>query len=174
MKDGKNSVAESIELTDRICSPWTVTYERAENNVELVFNKTVGLRDTWEKQKPKPQQKQNNLQQSQRKPIEVIKQLGKKYTNYPEEKQQKVKAEIQELASKISYKDLAPLFNTAVKKSGTRIATMISLKVMLENGLERNEAINEFIEKALEDKNELLVAENKDLTDLVLKLGNYI
>ncbi|MVO11090.1 hypothetical protein GOQ30_18115 [Flavobacterium sp. TP390] len=37
---GKNSISESIELTDRICSPWTVTYQRTENNVELMFNKS--------------------------------------------------------------------------------------------------------------------------------------
>jgi len=36
---------------------------------------------------------------------------------------------------------------------------MLTLSVLLENGLEKNEAINDFIEKALEDKNELLVAE---------------
>lgn len=40
IKTVKNSVAESIELTDRICSPWTVTYERTENDVELMFNKS--------------------------------------------------------------------------------------------------------------------------------------
>ena len=68
----------------------------------LVFNKTVGLRDTWAKQKPKPQNNQGQpkpqQQRPQRKPIDVIKQLGKKYTNLPEEKQQKVRAEILELA----------------------------------------------------------------------------
>jgi len=36
----KNSVAESIELTDRICSPWLATYERPKNSVELIFNKS--------------------------------------------------------------------------------------------------------------------------------------
>jgi glutaminyl-tRNA synthetase len=127
---------------------------------KLVFNKTVGLRDTWAKVKPqatnqpKPQQ-----QQSQRKPIDVIKQLGKKYTNLPEEKKLQVKAECQELAKSVPYEDLEPLFGTAKKKVGTRIATMLSLQVMLQNGLERNEAINDFIAKALEDKNELLVSE---------------
>ena len=50
---------------------------------KLVFNKTVGLRDSWAKQKPKQQQpaKQNinqNHQRSQRKAIDVIQQLGKK------------------------------------------------------------------------------------------------
>ena len=33
----KNAIAESIELTDRLSSPWTVTYERAENQVELIL-----------------------------------------------------------------------------------------------------------------------------------------
>jgi len=131
---------------------------------KLVFNKTVGLRDSWTKQKPKESNTQNQQkpqQQSQRKAINVIQQLGKKYTNIPEEKQLKAKAEIQELAKEVSYDELEPLFGTAVKKAGTRIAAMISLKVMLQNGLDKNEAINEFIEKALEDKNELLVAEAK-------------
>ncbi|GAB5565130.1 MAG: glutamine--tRNA ligase/YqeY domain fusion protein [Winogradskyella sp.] len=131
----------------------------------LVFNKTVGLRDTWAKQKPIPQNNQGQpkpqQQRPQRKPIDVIKQLGKKYTNLPEEKQQKVRAEILELAKDVPYEDLEPLFGTAAKKVGTRIATMLSLSVLLKNGLERNDAINEFISKALEDKNELLVAEAK-------------
>lgn len=128
----------------------------------LVFNKTVGLRDTWAKQKPKayninkpkPQKKQH-----QRPALEVIKQLGKKYTKLPEEKQLKAKAEIQKLAENVSYADLEPLFNTAAKKAGTRIAVMLTLGVLLNKGQERNEAVNQFIVKALEDKNELLVKE---------------
>ena len=131
----------------------------------LVFNKTVGLRDTWEKQKPqeKPQQQKKTKPQQQRKAINVIQQLGKKYTNYPEDKQAKVKTEILELANEVSYDELEPLFGTAVKKVGTRIAAMLTLKVLLTNGLEKNDAINEFIEKALEDKNALLVEEAKAL-----------
>ena len=129
----------------------------------LVFNKTVGLRDSWAKQKPKPQNKQNQNkskpQQPKRSAMSVIQQLGKKYTNVPEEKQLKSKAEIQELAKSVSYNDLEPLFGTAIKKAGTRIAVLIALKVLLNNGLKQNDAINEFIEKAKEDKNELLVAE---------------
>jgi glutaminyl-tRNA synthetase len=134
----------------------------------LVFNKTVGLRDSWAKQKPKPQNNNQNQnkpkqQHQQRSAISVIQQFGKKYTNLPEEKQIKVKSEIQELAKSVSYEELELLFGTAIKKAGTRIAVMISLKVMLNNGLERNEAINEFIDKALEDKNELLVFEAKEI-----------
>ena len=128
----------------------------------LVFNKTVGLRDSWDKQKPKPKNNQNQNKpkpQQERPAISLIQQFGKKYTNLPEEKQSKVKAEIQELAKNVSYDELEPLFGTAVKKVGTRIATLITLKVLLKNGLEHNDAISEFINKALEDQNELLVAE---------------
>lgn len=138
-------------------------------NEKLVFNKTVGLRDPWEKQKPventnnsqnKQQNKpQNNPSQPQRKAIDVIQQLGKKYTNLPEEKQLKTKAEIQELAKDVSYEDLQPLFNTAAKKVGTRIAVIIALKVLLKNGLQTNAEINEFIANASNDENILLKAE---------------
>ncbi|WJJ97058.1 glutamine--tRNA ligase/YqeY domain fusion protein [Algibacter luteus] len=133
---------------------------------KLVFNKTVGLRDTWAKVKPKQNSNQNQQKQPHqniRPAIEQIKSYGKKYDRLPEDKQAKVKAEIKELAKNVTYEDVEPLFNTAVKKSGTRIITMITLGVLLENGLEKNEAINNFIAKALEDKNELLVAEAKQL-----------
>ncbi|MCF7559566.1 glutamine--tRNA ligase/YqeY domain fusion protein [Sabulilitoribacter multivorans] len=130
----------------------------------LVFNKTVGLRDSWAKQKPKEKQQSkpnNKPQQPQRKAIDVIQQLGKKYTNLPEEKQQKTKAEIQKLAENVSYEELSPLFNTAEKKVGTRMAVLLTLGVLLKNGLERNSDVEAFISKALHDKNELLVNEAK-------------
>lgn len=133
----------------------------------LVFNKTVGLRDSWAKQKPKtqnnPGQNKAKAPQQKRSAISVIQQLGKKYTNVPEAKQEKSKAEIIKLAEEVAYEELEPLFGTAVKKVGTRIATLIALKVLLNKGLERNEAIDEFIAKAKADKNELLVAEASEL-----------
>jgi len=131
----------------------------------LVFNKTVGLRDSWAKAKPKASNnnQQKQPQQNNRPAIEQIKSYGKKYDRMPEDKQAKAKAEIQELAKSITYEDLEPLFGTSVKKSGTRIITMISLGVLLKNGLEKNEAINAFITKALDDKNQLLVTEAKAL-----------
>ncbi|MCF1420883.1 glutamine--tRNA ligase/YqeY domain fusion protein [Mangrovimonas futianensis] len=132
----------------------------------LVFNKTVGLRDNWAKQtkpaEPKPQTQQKP-QQNKRPAIEVIKQLGKKYTNYPADKQEKVKEEIKMLAKEVSYEDLQPLFGTAAKKVGTRIATAIALGVLLEQGLEKHDDILEFIEKAQEDTNDILVAETANL-----------
>jgi glutaminyl-tRNA synthetase len=132
----------------------------------LVFNKTVGLRDSWTKQKPIEQINQNlehKPAQSQRKAIDIIQQLGKKYTNLPVEKQQKTKEEIKQLAKSVSYDELSPLFSTATKKVGTRIATAIALKVLLQSGLERNKSIDDFISKALEDDNKILVSEVKQL-----------
>ncbi len=129
------------------------------NSRKIVFNKTVGLRDTWAKQAPKETNKgfqQKPSQPSQRKAIDVIKQLGKKYTNLPEEKQQKAKAEILELANNVSYEELQPLFNTAAKKVGTRIAATLTLKVMLDNGLALNDEITAFINKGKEDINQTL------------------
>ena len=136
---------------------FNVDKDSTKNN--LVFNKTVGLRDTWAKQTPKEAQNQPASKApklSQRKPIDVIKQLGKKYTNLPEEKQQKVKAEIFQLAKEVSYEDLEPLFNTAVKKVGTRIATALTLKVLLDQGLETNDQIEAFIVTAKADAHPLL------------------
>jgi glutaminyl-tRNA synthetase len=130
----------------------------------LVFNKTVGLRDGWAKQKAQPQNTNQNKPkqpQQERPALSVIQQFGKKYMNLPEEKQLKTKTEVLKLAEKVSYADLEPLFGTATKKAGTRIAVMITLSVLLKNGQERNQAVNDFIAKALEDKNQLLVAEAK-------------
>lgn len=143
---------------------FSVDKDSTENTI--VFNKTVGLKDSWQKQKPKLQEQpkpSNKQQQIQRKAIDIIQQLGKKYTNLPEEKQLKVKAEILELAKNVTYEELEPLFNTALKKVGTRIAVILVLKEMLCNGLNKNQAINEFIQKALEDKNELLVSEAQSI-----------
>ncbi|MDO7172128.1 glutamine--tRNA ligase/YqeY domain fusion protein [Mariniflexile sp. AS56] len=141
--------------------------DKDSSTSKLIFNKTVGLRDNWSKQvatqktdnKPVNQNKPNT--QPKRKAIDVIQQLGKKYTNLPEAKQLKVKSEIQELAKDVSYDELQPLFNTAAKKVGTRIATMITLGILIKNGLDKNTDISEFINKGLEDSNELLVAETQ-------------
>ncbi len=141
--------------------------DKDSTSQHIIFNKTVGLRDTWEKMKPKKDTNQNQTKpqqaQHQRPAIEVIKQLGKKYTNLPEEKQLKAKVEIQKLAENVSYEDLQLLFNTAAKKAGTRIAAILTLGVLLKNGLQKNDDISGFISKALEDKNDLLAQEAKAL-----------
>ena len=133
--------------------------DKDSTETNLVFNKTVGLRDSWAKQAPKQTQSVNPQAQPQapkRKAIDVIKQLGKKYTNLPEEKQQKVKAEILLLAKDVLYEDLEPLFKTAAKKVGTRIAVALTLKVLLENGLKTNDHIHAFITTATGDTHPLL------------------
>ena len=139
--------------------------DKDSTSEKLVFNKTVGLRDSWEKQKPQENKQQNQQKpqnnQPQRKAIDIIQQLGKKYTNLPEEKQLKTRAEIMELAKKVSYEDLQPWFNTAAKKVGTRMATLITLRVLLDTGLQRNQDIDTFINSSLEDGNEILVSEAK-------------
>ncbi len=132
------------------------------NSDKLVFNKTVGLRDSWAKKKP-VQKQQTQQQRPQISAINEIMRFGKKYTKFPTEKQEEVKKQIQELAKNISYEELQPFFGTAIKKAGTRIVTIISLGVLLNNGQERNDEINDFIAKALDDKNEVLVREAENL-----------
>jgi glutaminyl-tRNA synthetase len=130
----------------------------------LVFNKTVGLRDTWAKQKPQaPQQNKPKQQAPERAAIDLIKQLGKKYTNLPEDKRNATRGRIIELAEKVSYEELEPLFATAAKKAGTRIAAMLVLGVLLKKGQENTPEATEFISKALEDRNDLLVKEAQEL-----------
>jgi len=134
---------------------------------KLVFNKTVGLRDTWAKKLSGISKEGSTLkgnltikqQTFERSAIESIKKLGKKYTNLSEAKQQGAKAEIQKLAEKVTYKELHPLFATAAKKAGTRIAAILTLGVLLNKGQEKNNEINTFIKKAIEDRNELLAEE---------------
>jgi glutaminyl-tRNA synthetase len=120
------------------------------------------LRDSWEKKKPVLKQV-SQVQIPQISAINEIMRFGKKYTKLPIEKQELAKTRIQELAINISYDELAPFFGTAVKKVGTRIVTMISLGILLNNNQESTLEIKEFITKALEDKDELLVMEAKKI-----------
>ena len=129
----------------------------------IVFNKTVGLRDSWAKKKPTQIQVEQS-QIPQVSPVNEIMRFGKKYTKLPIEKQELAKIRIQELATNISYDELAPFFGTALKKAGTRIVTMISLGVLLKITPEITPEIKEFVIKALDDKDELLVLEAKKIT----------
>lgn len=146
---------------------FNVDTESASEN--LVFNKTVGLKDSWKpatssKQKEatgterKPQQ-----QQAQKNPINEIKKIGKKYANLSGPKLDAATEKLLKFAEDVSYDDLEPLFETPVKKIGTRIAAMITLGVLLKNGQEKNDAINQFIATGLADDNTLLVDEAKAL-----------
>ncbi|GMQ23848.1 glutamine--tRNA ligase/YqeY domain fusion protein [Algoriphagus sp. oki45] len=135
----------------------------------LIFNKTVGLKDTWAKQntqapaqnQPKPQAQPQN--QPQKKAINEIQQIGKKLTNLSGDKLETAMNSIREFAEEVSYEELEPLFGTAVKKTGTRIAVALALGVLLKKGQAKNQAIGEFIASAKADENEILSAEAKKL-----------
>ncbi len=128
----------------------------------LVFNKTVGLKDSWSKKKPVSKdnstQKTVNNNQSKKSAFSEIQKLGKKYTNLPEAKQQATKEKIIALASEVSYEELSGLFGTAKKKVGTRIAAILILSQYLKSNTLTPEA-ESFINEAKSDTNELLVFE---------------
>lgn len=132
---------------------------------KLVFNKTVGLKDTWAKQntqapvqnQPKPQVQAQP--QAQKKALNEIQQIGKKLTNLSGEKLETAMNSIKEFAEEVTYEELEPLFATAAKKTGTRIATMLALGVLLNKGQAKNQAIIDFIESGKLDENEILKAE---------------
>ena len=128
----------------------------------LVFNKTVGLKDSWSKKKPVSKdnstQKTVNNNQPKKSAFAEIQKLGKKYTNLPEAKQQATKEKIIALASEVSYEELSGLFGTAKKKVGTRIAAILILSQYLKSNTLTPEA-ESFINEAKSDTNELLVFE---------------
>jgi len=138
---------------------------------KLVFNKTVGLRDSWAKQQPAPTNnpsakqasKGDSQPQGQRSALNEIQKIAKKYTNLSGDKLAAARAEIAKLAEEVSYEELEPLFQTATKKVGTRIGVMIALGVLLNKGQEKNSKIEAFIAAGLADENEELVGEAKKI-----------
>lgn len=141
------------------------TLDSDSKDGKLVFNKTVGLKDTWAKQNTppapanQPKQNQNSSPQGQRKPLNEIQQISKKLTNFSGDKLETALSSIATLAEEISYDELEPLFNTAAKKVGTRIGVMVALRVLLEKGQEKTSAAAEFIANGKADDNEILRAE---------------
>lgn len=119
----------------------------------IVFNKTVGLRDTWAKQQSKHEPKTN---QTQSNPIDLVRRIGKKFTNLSVEKQNEAKKEITGIALKISPQELEPLFGTATKKTGTRLVTLLVLHEHIKNGQPPSQTALDFIQKAQQDNNQLL------------------
>ena len=124
-----------------------------------VFNKTVGLRDTWEKQQQKPQQAQP---QQAVKPIDELKRMGKKFMNLSAEKQEAAKVQISALTKQISLDDLEPLFNTAAKKTGTRMVILLVLLEHIKTKTTLTQSAIEFIQKAQQDRNETLAKTAQD------------
>ncbi|MCR9082079.1 MAG: glutamine--tRNA ligase/YqeY domain fusion protein [Cyclobacteriaceae bacterium] len=141
------------------------TLDSDSKDGKLVFNKTVGLKDTWAKQNTppapanQPKQNQNSSPQGQKKPLNEIQQISKKLTNFSGDKLETALSSIATLAEEISYDELEPLFNTAAKKVGTRIGVMVALRVLLEKGQEKTSAAAEFIANGKADDNEILRAE---------------
>ena len=130
---------------------------------KLVFNRTVGLRDSWAKQKPKPQQ--NNPQQQKGQPqqqasaLSQINKLGKKLANLPEEKRLATMENIQKLAVDLTEEEVIGFFNTAAKKIGTRMAGIESLYAFAKAHSKEIQDIpggEDFVQKAKDDGNELL------------------
>lgn len=135
----------------------------------LIFNKTVGLKDSWTKQntetppqsQPKPQAPAQN--QGQRSALNEIQQISKKLTNLSGDKLETAINSIREFAEEVSYEEIEPLFNTASKKVGTRIGVLLSLGILLKNGQFKNQAILNFIESCRTDENEILRTEAEKL-----------
>jgi glutaminyl-tRNA synthetase len=131
---------------------------------KLVFNRTVGLRDSWAKQKPKqPQNTPQKPQQQQQKAsaLSTINKLGKKLANLPEEKRLATVADIQKLAESLTEEEVIGFFNTAAKKIGTRLAGVESLYAFAKahsKPIAQIPGADEFVQKAKDDGNELLQA----------------
>jgi len=127
---------------------------------KLVFNRTVGLRDSWAKQKPKPQQNHSQKQPQQKaSALSTINKLGKKLANLPDEKRIATIADIEKLAISLTEEEVTGFFNTAAKKVGTRMAGVVSLYAFAKAHSKEITTIpgaQEFVQKALDDKNELL------------------
>ncbi|TVZ52639.1 glutamine--tRNA ligase/YqeY domain fusion protein [Dokdonia sp. Hel_I_53] len=134
--------------------------DKESSSDKLVFNRTVGLRDSWAKIKPKQPQKQPAKQvQQQASPLSTINKLGKKLANLPDAKRISTIADIQNYAIKLSEEEVKSFFNTAAKKIGTRIAGVESLYAFAkaqQKQISEIEGAEEFIAKAKEDTNELL------------------
>ena len=150
------------------------TLDKDSTADKLVFNKTVGLRDSWAKQNPTPSHTQQAIQpnplnqgggqdQGHRSALNEIQKIAKKYTNLSGDKLASAKADIVRLAEEVSYEELEPLFQTAAKKVGTRIGAMITLGVLLNKGQARNPEIESFIAAGLADEDEQLVKESSNI-----------
>lgn len=145
---------------------FSLDLDSTESN--LVFNKTVGLKDSWAKQQPNQYQTQTQAQNKpqqggEKNPLTEIKKISKKYTNLSGAKLDAANKDIVTLAEDVAYDDLKELFGTAAKKVGTRIGTMIALGVLLKNGQERTPEIEAFIEAGINDSNEQLAEVAKTL-----------
>lgn len=147
---------------------FTLDPDSADGN--LVFNKTVGLKDTWTKQNTEaavqnqPIAQAPSQPQGHRKALNEIQQISKKLTNLSGEKLEAAFYSIRELAHEVTYEEIEPLFNTASKKTGTRIGVLLTLGVLLKKGQVKNQAVKDFIQSCLTDDNDILKSEAEKLS----------
>ena len=128
----------------------------------LVFNRTVGLRDSWAKKDPKQTQNkpQQLQQQHQVSAINEIKRAGKKLANVPDDKREAAIVKIHQWAIEITEDEVISFFGTAAKKVGTRLA---GLEALYAYAKAQSKAYTEisgadaFVAQAKEDANDLLV-----------------
>ena len=132
----------------------------------LVFNKTVGLKDTWAKQNAATANKQQTATkpvtqapQEAKSALNEIQYLGKKLTNLSGDKLEEALQDIRVQAENVTYEELEPLFGTAAKKVGTRLAVLVALAVLLAKGNPKTEAAKEFITSCLSDESSTLSEE---------------
>lgn len=97
--------------------------------------------------------------------MDYIKKSGKKLANLPDAKRINTIAQIQEHAKKIAYDELSELFNTSVKKVGTRLAVLECLKVLIAMDKVKRTApeVLQYIEEMKTSGNELLENSVKEL-----------
>ena len=133
---------------------------------QLVFNKTVGLKDTWAKQNAATANKQQTATkpvaqapQEAKSALNEIQYLGKKLTNLSGDKLEEALQNIRVQAENVSYEELEPLFGTAAKKVGTRLAVLVALGALIAKGLPKNNAIQTYIDSCLADESALLQEE---------------
>jgi glutaminyl-tRNA synthetase len=133
---------------------------------QLVFNKTVGLKDTWAKQNAATTNKQQTASkpvvqapQEAKSALNEIQYIGKKLTNLSGDKLEEALANIRVQAENVTYEELEPLFGTAAKKVGTRLAVLVALGALIAKGLPKNTAIQTYIDSCLADESALLQEE---------------
>lgn len=133
---------------------------------QLVFNKTVGLKDTWAKQNTATANKQQTttkpvaqVPQEAKSALNEIQYLGKKLTNLSGDKLEEALQDIRVQAENVTYEELEPLFGTAAKKVGTRLAVLVALGALIAKGLPKNTAIQTYIDSCLADESALLQEE---------------
>ena len=88
--------------------------------------------------------------------LNEIQYIGKKLTNLSGDKLEDALNDIRKQAEGVSYDELEPLFATASKKVGTRIAVLVALSVLLAKGTPKTPAASEFIASCQSDESNTL------------------